>query len=77
MSLKLRSFFPLKGPFDIEDLRIRKVDTTHGIRLTFYADDSVDAKAILSHVLASETGIPVSRLLRLVEQDGKLYVLHR
>lgn len=29
------------------------------------------------HVLASETGMPVARLFRLVEQDNKLYVLVR
>lgn len=63
--------------FQVEDLRNGNIETVPGTRLKFYADDSLDLKAILSHVLASETGMPVSRLLSLVEQEGKLYVLVR
>lgn len=63
--------------FQVEDLRNGELQVVHGTRLKFYADDSLDADAILSHVLASETGMLVSRLLRLVEQDDQLCVLVR
>lgn len=49
----------------------------HRTCLKYYADDSLDTEAILSHVLASEMGMPVSSLLRLVEEDDQLFVLVR
>lgn len=63
--------------FQVEDLRNGELQEVHGTRLKFYTDESLDADAILSHVLASETGMPVSRLLRLIEQDNQLFVLVR
>lgn len=63
--------------FQVEDLRNGELQVIHGTRLKFYSDDSLDTTAILSHVLSSETGMPVSRLLRLVDQDGKLLVAVR
>lgn len=63
--------------FQVEDLRNGQLETIHGTRLKFYSDQSLDTTAILSHVLASETGMPVSRLLRLVEEDGKFFVIVR
>lgn len=63
--------------FQVEDLRNGATDDVHGTKQKFYADDSLDVGAILSHVVSFEAGIPVSRLLRLVEQDGKLlYMVH-
>lgn len=60
--------------FKVEDLRNGETEDIHGTRLKFYADDSLDARVILSHVLASETGMPVSRLIKLVDDDGTLCV---
>lgn len=31
----------------------------------------------MSHALSSETGIPVSRLLRLIEEEGRLFLTVR
>lgn len=59
--------------FRVEDLRNGNCEDIHGTRLKFYADADLDKEAIMSHVLSSETGMPVSRLLRIVEQDRKLY----
>lgn len=36
-----------------------------------------DQNVIMSHVFSSETGVPVARLLRLVDQAGELYVAVR
>lgn len=60
--------------FQVEDLRNGDLQIVHGTRLKFYADNSLDTTAIISHVLASETGMPVSRLLQLVEDNGSLFV---
>lgn len=59
----------------IEDLRNGNIEIVHGTRLNVYVDYSLDFKAILSHVPASQTDKQVSLLLRLVEQDGQLFVL--
>lgn len=64
--------------FQVEYLRNDIVEEVHGTRLKFYSDSSLDEKAVLSHVLSSETGMPVSRLLRLQEDDnGRLHVVVR
>lgn len=60
--------------FQVEDLRNGNLETVHGTRLKYYHDASLNTTAILSHVLSSETGMPVSRLLKLIEQDGELFV---
>lgn len=53
------------------------MDQVHATRLELYNDFSLDEKEIISHVLSSETGILVSRLLHLVEDDSQLRVLVR
>lgn len=64
--------------FKIENLRTGKCGDVHDTRLKFYSDSSLNDKAILSHVLSSKTGMPVSHLLRLHECDsGELFVLVR
>lgn len=60
--------------FKVEDLRNGETEDVHGTRLKYYADNSLDTRVILSHVLASETGMPVSRLMKLVDDSGKLYI---
>lgn len=60
--------------FQVEDLRNGELQTVHGTRLKFYSDDALDTTALMSHVLSSETGMPVSRLLRLVQKDTELFV---
>lgn len=57
--------------FQVNDLRNENSSDVHGTLLKFYSDKSLDQKIIFSHILSSETGIPVSRLFRLVENsDG-------
>ncbi len=46
-------------------------------RLLFYSGKHLDTEAILPHVLYSETGMPVSRLMGLEEHDDGIYVLVR
>lgn len=41
------------------------------------SDADTDEKAMMTHVLSSETGMPVARLLRLLDQDGDLFVAVR
>lgn len=60
--------------YQVEDLRNGLLENVHGSRLKFYHDASLDTKAIMSHVVASETGMPVQRLMRLVESDDGLMV---
>ena len=60
--------------FEVEDLRNGQIEQAHGSRLKYYSDASLNVEAILPHVLASETGMPVARLLELVEKEGQLFV---
>lgn len=59
----------------VEDLPYGTQDDIHATRLELYCDKTLDEKTIFSLVLASETGMEVSRLLRLVEEDGSLRIL--
>ena len=53
------------------------VEAVHGTRLKFYRDSSLNTTTIMSHVLSSETGMPVARLMRLVDTEEGLKVLVR
>lgn len=63
--------------FKIEEVRSWHSETVHGTRLRGYHNASVNRTAILFHVLSSETGLLVSRSLKLIEQHGKLFVVVR
>lgn len=63
--------------FQVKDICNGTRDSVHGTRLKFYAEDSPHTPVILSHVLSSETCLPVSRLLHLIEQNGQLFVTGR
>ena len=57
--------------YQIEDLRNGNIETAHASRLKFYSDSSLDSTAIMSHVVQSETGMPVARLMNFIEHtDG-------
>lgn len=57
--------------FQIEDLRNGEIESIHATRLKYYSDSALDTKAIMSHVVNSEMGMPVARLMRFVEsEDG-------
>lgn len=60
--------------YQVEDLRNGAHDEVHGTRLKFYHDASLDQNGIMSDVVSSETGMPVSRLLNLVETKECLLV---
>lgn len=51
--------------FSVEHLRNGSTMDIHGSRLKFFSDHDLDEQAILSHVLALETVMPFSRLLRV------------
>lgn len=56
----------------VEYLRNEIVKNVHRTRQKFYHDTSLDQAAIITHVLSSETSLPVARLLKVVEDNGKL-----
>lgn len=60
--------------YQVEDLRNGVVQDTHASRMKFYRDASLDAEAIMSHVVSSETGMEVQRLLGLVDTGDGLMV---
>lgn len=60
--------------FQVEDLRNGQLDDIHGSLLTFYSDSSLNRTAIMSHVISSETDMPVARLMKLVETESGLQV---
>ena len=61
----------------VEDLRTGELEELHASRLKFYHDQTLDMDAVMSHVLQSETGMTVQRLLRLEEHPDGVYVLVR
>lgn len=63
--------------FQVEYPRNGQLDTVHGTRLKYYHAASLNTTSLLSHALSSETGMPVSRLLKLIDQDGELFVVVR
>ena len=63
--------------FQIRDLRNGSLEDIRGTRLKYYSDSSLDSSAILSHIISSETGMPVSRLMALVETPDGLKVIVR
>lgn len=60
--------------YEVEDMRNGKLQEVHGSRMKFYSDSSLDTVAIMSHVLSSETGMQVARLMRLVESPNGIQV---
>ena len=61
--------------FKVEDLRNGSTEDVHSSRLKFYRDGWLNHKVIFSHVLSSETGMPVARLVRLVDSEDRLKVI--
>lgn len=59
---------------DVEYLYCGNIDPVHGSRLKYYSDSSLDKKVIMSHVLSSETGMPVAGLMKLAKVDNELKV---
>lgn len=63
--------------FQVEDLQNVSKEEVHGTRLKTYRGYTLDTNAIMSHVLSSETGMPVARLMRLIEEpDGLDFIVH-
>ena len=60
--------------YQVEDLRNGQLDDVHDSRLKLYRDSEIDKDAIMSHVIHSETGMVVSRLLGLEETPDGIYV---
>lgn len=59
--------------YQVEDLRSGSVLDVHASRFKFYHDKLLNFKAIMPHVLASETGMDVERLMCLTEtEDGTM-----
>ena len=60
--------------YQVEDLRNGQLDDVHASRLKLYRDSEIEKDAIMSHVIHSETGMVVSRLLGLEETPDGIYV---
>lgn len=60
--------------FQVAYLRNGIAEEAHGSRLQFYPDCSLNQDANMSHFIASETAMPVQRLLSSVETDEGLKV---
>jgi len=60
--------------YKIEDLRNGSCSDIHSSRLKFYTDKDLNTKAIMPHVVHSEHGMEVSRLLHFVEEKDLLFV---
>lgn len=63
--------------FQIEDHRNGSMDAVHGCRVQFCHDPSLDKEKIMSHVISSETGMPLSQLLKLVDKKKGPHFLVR
>lgn len=63
--------------YTFEDLRTGQFDDIHASRLKLFRDDDINKEAILSHVLHSEGGMSVQRLMGLEETEDGLYILVR
>lgn len=63
--------------YQVEDLSNGAIEAIHASRIKFYHEPSLNQKLIMDHVLSSEIGMPVSRLFRLIESEGKIKVLMR
>lgn len=60
--------------FCANDLRNRKFNDIHENRIKVYRNADLNEETIISHVLSSETGMPVARFfLSLVDQDVELF----
>lgn len=53
--------------YQIKDLGNGRLEDVHASRLKFYHDSCPDREAIMAHVLTSETGMEVQRLMGLLE----------
>ena len=71
--IKVRSEFV----YQVEDLPNGALEDIHDTHLKFYRDSSRNIDAIMSHDLSSESGMIVSRLMRLVESEDGLLVVVR
>ena len=60
--------------FQVEYLRNGTVSDIHASRLKFYRDSSMDTVVILPHILSSETGMLVARLMGLLDTDDGVMV---
>lgn len=58
----------------VEGLRYGNLEEVCENSFKLYADHLLCTRAIISHVMSSEMGTPVSRLIKLVENDRNLMV---
>lgn len=60
--------------YEVEDLRNNLKECIHASRLRLYSDANLNQEAIMPHILYSETGMPVSRLMKLEKIGNKIMV---
>lgn len=60
--------------YQVEDLPNKCFNDVHASRIKFFHDGLLDERAIMFHILSSGTGIPVVRLMGLIDDPGGLQV---
>lgn len=60
--------------YQVKDPRNGLLDDVRDSRWKFYHDSSLETEAIMSDVVASEAGMPVQRLMCLVDSDDGVMV---
>lgn len=60
--------------YQVDNLRNGHLEDIHRYLLKFYSDSLLDDEFIMSHVLASETGMVVARLMGLTDSTNGLLV---
>lgn len=63
--------------YQVEVLRNGQMEDVNGSRLKFCYDASLDKKAVISHFVSSETGMPVQRFMRWKDSNEGLMVFIR
>ena len=58
----------------VEDLRNSTTENIHASRLRLYSDSKLNNERIMPHILYSETGMPIHRLINLKKQDNEIMV---
>lgn len=63
--------------YTVRDLHNDTLEDIHACRLKFFSNDQLNKSVIMSHILYSETGMEVQRLLKIIDSTDGLFVLVR
>lgn len=60
--------------YKVEDIRNGEKEDMHACRLRFFSNKDLNTEAVFPHVLYSERGMPVQRLMELTEAPDGIYI---